>query len=1111
MALGMLFLLLSLSVEYVLWLNTGGRMFLFLLIILIEGFLLIRFILIPLAYLFRIRRGISEKDASLIIGKHFSEVGDKLFNLLELAEDENKTELLIASIDQRSKELEPIPFHKAVNLKEGVRYVKYLSVPVLVIALIWLSGNLSSFFGSYDRVVNYNVAYEPPAPFSFVVIAGDLKALETEEVTVQVATKGKVQPTEINIVINDRPYLMQHSDNVFHYTFTPPLKNAEFYFEANGYNTQIYYLEAYSVPTIVDFVLNLDFPAYTKKNPEILNSTGNATFPEGTQVKWEIAGRNTDRINLVVGDSIQEFEREQQNFNLSRRIFGDMDYELATSNEHAESYERLNYRFKVIKDNSPTLSAREFVDSLNPNLRYYEGEMADDYEVADLSLVIYPSDKQDLKQRLTLDRPNINFKKFFYTFPTGLNLEAGSTYDYYFLATDNDGLRGGKSTKSKVFTTRIMDSNELNNKNLDYQKSILNNLDNSLENYKEQEKALKEINRDQKEKSQLNFNDQNKIKDFLNKQERQEQMMKRFSRQLKDNLEKDNNDDRLNSLLKERLERQEMEAKKNEQLLEELKKVADKLEKEELNKRLEELAKNQKNNERNLEQLLELTKRYYVTEKANQLARDLEELSKFQETLSKAEIDSMSSRLQEQMNEDFNEIARELDELKKDNQDLKKPLPLMVDENLKEGVKSDQKDALEELNKQKGEEQASDNEDTEKSESGAQRKQKSAAQKMQQMSDDLKESSSQSGSGSTITEDAEMLRQILDNLVTFSFKQENLFERLEGQDLDISYFSEIVREQKELQGLFEHVDDSLFALSLRRAELSEFVNEQINDVYYNMDKSVESIVEGRIYQGVSYQQYVLTAANNLADFLANLLDNLQQSMASGASSNGQGGDFQLPDIIKGQQELGEKMGQKPGKGSSGKEGQENRDGDGQSNEPEQGENGEKQGNQGKNDSEDGKGQGQQGEQEGSGEGDGEEENLSEIYEIYKQQQRIREMLEKQLEDMIKASDKQLAQKLIRQMEDFENDLLRNGITERTINKANNIQHQLLRLENAALSQGKKQERESNTNIEDYQNPVMTRPESLGDLRNDIEILNRQALPLHQIFQEKVKDYFNADN
>ena len=1108
---GVLFLLLSLSVEYLLWLNTAGRLILLLLILVIEGFLLLRFILIPLAYLFRIRKGISEKDASLIIGKHFNQVGDKLFNLLELAEDKNKTELLLASIDQKSEELRPVPFHRAVNIKENARYIKYLLAPVIIIALIWLSGNLSSFFGSYERVVNYDVAYEPPAPFSFVVITGDLKALETEEVTVQVSTKGKVRPSEINIVINDRSYLMQQSDNVFHYTFTPPLKNAEFYFEANGYITQSYYLEAYSVPTIVDFVLSLEFPAYTKKKPEILNSTGNATFPEGTLVKWEIVGRNTENINLVIGDSLQEFSRDQQIFSLSKRVFRDMSYELATSNEHAQSYERLNYRFKVIRDNNPTISAREFMDSINPNLRYYEGETADDYQVSSLSLIYYPSDNKDEKQTLTLDNPNVNFKKFFYTFPTGLNLKEGSSYDYYFQAVDNDGLRGGKIAKSKVFSTRIMNTNELNNKNLEYQKSILNNLDNSLDNYKEQEKALKEINRDQKEKNQLSFNDQSKIKDFLNKQEKQEQMMKRFSRQLKENLENDANDDRLNELLKERLERQEMEAKKNEKLLEELKKVADKLEKEELNKRLEELAKNQKNNERNLEQLLELTKRYYVTEKAAQLSRDLEELSEFQENLSKAKKDSMSTGLQENTNKKFEEISEELDELLKDNEGLKKPLSLKVDEELKEGVKSDQQDALEELNKEQGEERASDKEDTEKSESGAQRKQKSAARKMQQMSDDLKESSSQSGSGSTITEDAEMLRQILDNLITFSFKQENLFERLEGQDLDISYFSEIVREQKELQGLFEHVDDSLFALSLRRAELSEFVNEQINEVYYNMDKSVESIVEGRIYQGVSYQQYVLTAANNLADFLANILDNMQQSMKAGSGSSGQGSDFQLPDIIKGQQELGEKMGQKPGKGSSGKQGEQNEGDQGRSNEAEQGENGERQGNKGNKESDEGEGKGKNGEQDGSGSGEGEEENLSEIYEIYKQQQKIREMLEKQLQDMIRASDKQLAQKLIQQMEDFENDLLKNGITERTINKANNIQHQLLKLENAALTQGKKQERESNTNIESYQNPITTMPESLRELRNDVEILNRQALPLHQIFQEKVKDYFNADD
>jgi hypothetical protein len=113
--------------------------------------------------------------------------------------------------------------------------------------------------------------------------------------------------------------------------------------------------------------------------------------------------------------------------------------------------------------------------------------------------------------------------------------------------------------------------------------------------------------------------------------------------------------------------------------------------------------------------------------------------------------------------------------------------------------------------------------------------------------------------------------------------------------------------------------------------------------------------------------------------------------------------------------------------------------------------------------------------------------------------------------MIRAEDKELAKKLIRQMEDFENDLLENGITQRTLSKMNIIEHQLLKLENAALKQGEKEERESESNRRIFANPIATRPELLKDYTDEIEILNRQTLPLHQIFQDKVKDYFKQDD
>ncbi len=1111
LAFGLVFLLLILSVEYFLWLDSTGRFLLLLLALIVEGYLLTRFILIPLAYLTRLKKGISNKDASLIIGRHFPQVDDKLFNLLELAEDEQKTELLLASIDQRSDELKPVPFSSAVNLGDNVKYLKYLFIPMAIVLIYWVSGNLGSFLGSYERVVNYDMAYEPPAPFVFKVIAGDLRVLETEELPISVLTEGDIQPDEIRIVINDRAYLMQQTGERFNYTFTPPLTDSEFYFEANGYRTRIYSLRALEVPSIQDFRIRLKYPPYTGKRAETLSSTGNATFPEGTEVMWEIKGKNTERISLISEESELGFNAEDNLFTLEKTVYNDLNYQIATSNGNVEGYERLNYRFRVVKDDYPTIRVREVIDSLNANFRYYEGEASDDYELVSLKLICYPVKDKDNRQEILLDTPGKDFKQFYYTFPSGLLLSEGEVYEYFFEIRDNDGIRGGKSVKSKVYTTKILDDNELNNKQLDFQKSILEDMNRSLDGYKEQENKLEELNREQKEKANLSFNDQKKIKEFLNRQERQEEMMKRFSNQLKENLEKGDQDQEMNKLLQERLERQEIEARKNEKLLEELQKVADKLEKEELGKRLEELAKNQKNNERSLEQILELTKRYYVTEKASQLARDLEKLSEKQEALSKKTRDSLSSDKQREANEEFNKLEEEMEELLKDNKALKKPLSIKVDDKLKEDVKSEQKEALDKL-KEDEMGDANDGDREQKDEvSPAQQNQRSAARKMKQMSEDLESSSSMAGSGSTIVEDAEMLRQILDNLITFSFKQELLFESLETGNLDISNFSGVVREQKDLEELFSHVDDSLFALSLRRAELSEFVNEQINEVYYNIDKSMESMVDGRIYQGVSYQQYVLTAANNLADFLANILDNMQQSMSSGSSSGGQGEDFQLPDIIKAQEELGEKMGSMSGKGKQGESG-ERQEGEGK--ESQEGEEGKerrtKEGNEGEDGSKAGeKGKGSQSESGRQGDGQEGEENLEELYEIYKEQERLKEMLEKQLEDMIRASDRQLAQKLIMQMEDFANELLQNGITERTMNKMNVIQHQLLKLENAALSQGEKEERKSRTNREIYQNPITTKPEGLDNFREDIEILNRQALPLQRNFQEKVKEYFDA--
>jgi len=1119
---GLLLFLLVTGTEYVLWLSPNLRLFLFF------GFLLTlvglgyRYILVPISYLLKLKKGISEKQASKLIGIHFPKVGDRLLNLLELSENEEKSDLLLAAMEQRSLELKPLPFTEAVNLKESWRYGRFLLLPALLLAVIWISGSIADFFGSYNRVVHYNVAYEPPAPFQFMLENDNLSVLEDNPLKILVTTFGDATPEFVFIEMDGEPMLMENKGGGMHeFILQPPIPDFKFRFRANDVSSRMYDLESIKVPAITAFTMRIDYPNYLGLRSKEINGTGNATVPEGSRVSWLLDGMNTSEIQYITKDTVVSLTRNKGQFKHTSQFFNSEEYTLSTSNEKVREYERLGYHVNVVKDASPEIRVEQLKDSLQPNELYFAGAVSDDHEVSKVSLIYYSTDFPTEKSRLELLRPNANVAQFYYTFPSGIPVKEGSDYELYFEVRDNDGLRGGKVVKSKVFRTAILDAKKLKDKKLENQESLIKGLGKSLEDLQEQNELLKQINTEQKQEGDLEYREKEQIKQFLKNQKQQEELMEKFTKELKENLREEEQKDELNPLLQERLERQELEAKKNQQLLEELEKVADKIEKEELKKRLEELAKSQSSAKRNLEQLLELTKRYYVTEKASQLGQKLDTLAKQQKALSElVPEEERSTSEQEKLNKEFSEISKELDELKGDNRGLRKPLNLEYTKSQQESIKKDQEDALEEIKKQQGgQESPNDSGKMKQEQQRAKQKQKSAAQKMKELSQGLQKSMSGGGGGSSVVEDAEMLRQILDNLITFSLQQESLFEKV-NQNIELGEFSSTVRKQKELRQLFEHVDDSLFSLSLRRAELSEFVNEQITEVYYNVDKSLESIADNQIFQAASYQQYVLNASNSLADFLADILDNMQQSMMSG-QGQGQGEGFQLPDIIKKQEELKEKM---KGGSESGKQGKES-----QGESWEKGEQS-KEGNQGESEKEQGgkkegdKGEGKSGENgnqsnneakkgstdAGSGQGMTEAQ-LKEIYEIYQEQQTLRQALEEQLKNIIDAEKRDLAKKLTFQMEQFENELLENGITQRTKNRMNQIQHQLLKLENAALLQGKKKERKSDTNKKSFSAPILTKPELLRSPIDEVEILNRQALPLRPDYQSRVKEYFGNGN
>ena len=145
-ALVLLFFVAATTLEYFAHFNSVVRTILFYSFLLATLFILVKYIAIPVSKLYKIGKIISHEEASSIIGKHFSNVQDKLLNVLQLQSLQETThqlstnlpagqagnyQLIEASIDQKTKELKPIPFTSAVDFSENRKYLKYALIPVL--------------------------------------------------------------------------------------------------------------------------------------------------------------------------------------------------------------------------------------------------------------------------------------------------------------------------------------------------------------------------------------------------------------------------------------------------------------------------------------------------------------------------------------------------------------------------------------------------------------------------------------------------------------------------------------------------------------------------------------------------------------------------------------------------------------------------------------------------------------------------------------------------------------------------------------------------------------------------------------------------------------------
>lgn len=885
------FFILFILVEYVSQFDILGRSVLFYTYISLALGVLIYYILIPLFNLYKIGNSISYEQAANIVGDHFGDVKDKLLNTLQLSQNSenippNQLQLINASIDQRINQLEPVQFNAAVDFSENKKYLKFLIIPFFIFGIIAL-WNVNIITSSTDRLINHNKEIIVAAPFDFEVLNKKLEVIQQEDFELKVKVKGEYVPSTIYLTVNGTQQKLNKLNNTeFSYTFRNIQEDKNFKFNAEGFESKSYTITTIPNPSLMNFNITLDYPSYTQQQDKTVENIGDLIIPEGTKVKWNFNTKNTDHISLRFPDSLIQLEPLNNNdFHFYTPFFKNTSYTVITKNKYTIGKDSIAYYITTIKDQNPTIKLQETKDSINPFIRYFNGSIADDYGFSRLQFkyrIVGENKTSDyVNQNLAVSK-SYNKEEYFHFFDfTTLTLEAGDKIEYYFQVWDNDAINGAKSSRTQTKIYNVPTKEELADKSDENKAKIKDDLNASLKEVEKLKKELKDIQKNLLEKENPDWQDKNRIQQFLENQQSLQNKLENIQQENKQNNFEQN---QLSEQEQEILDKQEQLNKLFDELMtdemkkmyEELQKMMEEMNKDQLLNKLDEIEMNNDDVLKELDRSLEQFKQLEFEEKLDNITERLEDLAKKQEALSEKTENKEKSNFdlnkeQEKLNKEFDKVQQEMDELDKLNEELENKHDLGETKEDEKSIDEDQKQSQEEL--------------ADKKNKKASKSQKSAAEKMQDLAQKMSDMKAKEQEEKA-EEDMQALKQLLENLITFSFEQEEVMDNLKNINYKDPQYVKLGQQQRKLKDDAKLLEDSLFALSKRVAQLSPYINKEVSEMNASIDESLKYISDRRTPQANAKQQYTMTSANNLALLFDEALQQMQAQAKSKMPGSG---------------------------------------------------------------------------------------------------------------------------------------------------------------------------------------------------------------------------------
>jgi hypothetical protein len=877
---------------------------------LITGIFLVGFLIVkPLLAMLKLGKHLTLDEASVIIGNHFSDIKDKLLNTLQLhhlaEKNPENNRLIMASIDQKIIELRPVPFYTAVKINDNRKYLKYLFVPLSIILLIAiiaptiLRDGTNSFF-------RYNEYIAPKALFSFTILNKSLTATQGDDITLNLKLTGDEIPADIYVEDGKNTYkLEKESTSKFNYAIKNIQNDKKLIFKGGGFSSAIFTITVKPRPELLNVTATLNYPAYLGKKTESIANISDLLLPEGTKVSWNFKTEKSSTLLFMLNgkENLLKILKDEANFTAT--IKSNSKYSITPKNQYVTIRDSLSHQITVIKDQAPQISVEEKPDSVNNKALYFSGQVTDDYGFSRLSFKYNLKEHNRIVSTITKNiaiKSNATANNFFYFWDLkAVDAKPGQEIEYYFEVADNDGVNGAKVTRSEIKTFKQPTKKETAELVNASNQALKKKMQSAIRLANTIEKESKKVAESLIDKKQISFEDKKQIEALLDKQKQLDEAVKEIKEQNDKNIEQQQDQKQTEELLEKQKQIKDLFDhvldEKTKELLQKLQNLMNEKNKDQTQNELSKMQLDNKTLKNELDRILELYKQLEFEQnlqndidRLNELAKEQKELA--QQTKDKKQDNESLKQKQDALNKEMKDLKDDLKKLEEKNKSLDRPNPFENPEKDVQDIQKDQQDSKDALDK--------------KDWKNASQKQQKAGEQMEKLSKKMSDMQQQ-GEEMENNLNAKELRRLLENLLTTSFDQEKVMLALKRITATDPSYTSNVQKQRSIKDNLKTIADSLYSLSKRVPQIESTVNEEMNKINFNLDKSLENLGDRRTAEANRFQQFTMTSINNLTLMLSEALSQLQNMQKNGKGGSGKKQKQGMKQLSQMQEQLNKSM------------------------------------------------------------------------------------------------------------------------------------------------------------------------------------------------------------